>query len=203
MYKLNKKNNKKIEGGFTLIELLVVIAIISLLSSVIMVSVQDARNKARVAKVKSDFVQIRNAAELYKSDTGNYPAQITDLVPKYITRIPTDPFYLASASTEFPQINTAYAFGGGIGVGGGGFITTPNKALYSLGTSTATSYCGTSANQSVENGKFFVSSQNNIGIKNIGAFSKFKVSASLVCLGCPPFNIIYNTESAGIIPCLD
>jgi prepilin-type N-terminal cleavage/methylation domain-containing protein len=53
--------NKK---GFTLIELLVVIAIIGILSSVVLASLNTARNKGADAKVQSQMSGIRAAAEL-------------------------------------------------------------------------------------------------------------------------------------------
>ena len=70
------KNNKK---GFTLIELLVVIAIIGLLSTLAVVSLSNARLKARDAKRMSDLKQIATAIELYSSDqdTSAYPVNIS------------------------------------------------------------------------------------------------------------------------------
>jgi len=55
------KKNK----GFTLIELLVVIAIIGLLSTIVLVSLNSARNKAKDTRIKADIGQIRSVAELY------------------------------------------------------------------------------------------------------------------------------------------
>lgn len=62
--------NKK---GFTLIELLVVIAIIGLLSTLAVVSLNNARAKSRDAKRVSDIKQIQTALELYYNDNNGYP----------------------------------------------------------------------------------------------------------------------------------
>ncbi len=62
--------NKK---GFTLIELLVVIAIIGLLASVVLVSLNSSRAKARDTKAISDFKQITTALGLYYDKYGKYP----------------------------------------------------------------------------------------------------------------------------------
>jgi type II secretion system protein G len=59
--------------GFTLIELLVVISIIGLLSSVVLASLQTARQKAKNAKTVQEMNQLKIAFELYRSDKGKYP----------------------------------------------------------------------------------------------------------------------------------
>lgn len=66
-----KKQNEK---GFTLIELLVVIAIIGLLSTLAVVSLNNARSKSRDARRVADVKQMQTALELYFNDVGNYPA---------------------------------------------------------------------------------------------------------------------------------
>lgn len=63
-------NNRK---GFTLIELLVVIAIIGLLSTLAVVALGSARQKANDAKRLSDIKQIQTALELYYTDQNGYP----------------------------------------------------------------------------------------------------------------------------------
>jgi|SRR3989344_45779 len=59
--------------GFTLIELLVVIAIIGILASTVLASLNTARSKANVARVKSDLKSLRNAIALLEDDTGKWP----------------------------------------------------------------------------------------------------------------------------------
>ena len=64
--------------GFTLIELLVVISIIAMLSSITLVSLKKARDKALDSKVKSQLRNLRLAAEVYKNNRsdGTYGAQV-------------------------------------------------------------------------------------------------------------------------------
>lgn len=99
-----------VQRGFTLIELLVVIAVIGLLSSIVLSSLNSARDKAKNAKRFSDFASVRNALELYNLDHGAYPITpmtwqgecsawgsyaasnvIPGLVPAYISSFPSDP----------------------------------------------------------------------------------------------------------------
>ncbi len=61
------------KGGFTLIELLVVISIISLLSSIILTGVADAKIKAQDAKRIQEKRSIDTAVQLYISNNGHAP----------------------------------------------------------------------------------------------------------------------------------
>jgi prepilin-type N-terminal cleavage/methylation domain-containing protein len=91
----------KSQRGFTLIELLVVIALIGILASVILVSLNSARGKARDALRKSTLQQLAQADELYYNDNGVYVATAGytsnwgpsggPLVPTYIPTMPVDP----------------------------------------------------------------------------------------------------------------
>ncbi len=99
------------QRGFTLIELLVVIAIIGLLSSIVMASLNSAREKARDTSRKQSLIQLRNALEMYYADNGSFPTTdsnwygsdpsstfetndgeyIPNLAPTYISSLPQDP----------------------------------------------------------------------------------------------------------------
>lgn len=60
--------------GFTLIELLVVISIISLLSSIVLTSVNSARAKARDARKQADFRAISTALQFFFDKNNRMPA---------------------------------------------------------------------------------------------------------------------------------
>ena len=104
------------QKGFTLIELLVVIAIIGLLASVVLVALNGARQKARVAKRVTTLAQLQKAIELYYNDNNSYPDShgawfsqcnmggfyssdhivwdpvlLKGIVPTYISSFPSDP----------------------------------------------------------------------------------------------------------------
>ncbi|PIT91037.1 hypothetical protein COU17_02585 [Candidatus Kaiserbacteria bacterium CG10_big_fil_rev_8_21_14_0_10_49_17] len=83
--------HKRGTRGFTLIELLVVIAIIGILSSVVLASLNSAREKSRDARRVSDIKQLQLALELYFDSNGGYPTSLASLAPDYIAVVPTDP----------------------------------------------------------------------------------------------------------------
>lgn len=51
----------------------------------------DAKMKSRDARRLADISQLRLALELYYDAKQNYPSRLSDLAPKYIPTIPTDP----------------------------------------------------------------------------------------------------------------
>ena len=70
---MEKQKIKFSQRGFTLVELLVVIAIIGILATIVIVNVNAAREKAKIAAVKTEARSIYNAIMMLEADTGEGP----------------------------------------------------------------------------------------------------------------------------------
>jgi len=67
--------------GFTLIELLVVIAIIGILSSVVLASLNTARDKGTDAAIKGELANVRSQAVIYHDTNASYYPTFVDEDP--------------------------------------------------------------------------------------------------------------------------
>jgi len=150
-------NNSEPVKGFTLIELLIVVAIIGILAALLMTNFIGVRQRARDAQRKSDVRQLQSALELYRSDTGSYPASITscgsgislkspDGSSTYMQTVPCDPLGISTYNN-------------------GVYVYSISGNVYTLGTclengsdnqGTAVAPTGCSANCSCTSNNYFV-----------------------------------------------
>ncbi len=104
MRQKNKKNKQDnftakpeiLASGFTLVEVLVVISIIALLASLAIVSLNNARQKARDVRRLTDMQQMHTAMELFFAEYKGYPRSQAafvsqGLVPKIVLSRPAAP----------------------------------------------------------------------------------------------------------------
>jgi len=101
--------------GFTLIELLVVIAIIGILSSVVLASLNSARQKGRDTRRVSDIRQLQLALELAYDADAEYPDALSSLATDgYISVVPTDPGGSNYGYDNLTSASAACAVGTGV-----------------------------------------------------------------------------------------
>ncbi len=76
MATLNKLRNIR---AFTLVELLIVIIIIAVLAAIAIPKFANSGARSKESALKADLKLYRNGVELFRNDTGAYPAVLADL----------------------------------------------------------------------------------------------------------------------------
>ncbi len=79
------QNLRTRESGFTLIEVLVVVIIVAILAAVAFPIYQNYVKGAYASDAQSAIGSIWNAAQMYYQDKGEWPDDIDQLEPKYIS----------------------------------------------------------------------------------------------------------------------
>lgn len=80
--------NKK---GFSLLELLIVVGIIAALVGLAMPYYQDYVGQSKDSIMRGNLHLLKKTLMEYKADKGEFPAALSDLVPKYLMELPIDP----------------------------------------------------------------------------------------------------------------
>ncbi|PIR06858.1 MAG: hypothetical protein COV55_02010 [Candidatus Komeilibacteria bacterium CG11_big_fil_rev_8_21_14_0_20_36_20] len=115
---LDRKGGDKMKNkrGFTLVELLVVIAIIGILSSVAIVNLNSAKQKARAASVQAALSQLTTAVIICHDDNlnltpdGGTPAAVCD---GEVGDVPAVGRPICAGSTaNWPTIDTTFTYSG-------------------------------------------------------------------------------------------
>jgi len=107
------KVKNKFPKSFTLIELLIVMAIIGILASIVLVSLNSARESAREAKAKAELDGIRAAMEIMASDTEEWPGHQASHETNETSTPPNEIEDITVASAGLAATDGSYANWGG------------------------------------------------------------------------------------------
>jgi prepilin-type N-terminal cleavage/methylation domain-containing protein len=130
--------------AFTLIELLVVIAIIGILSSVVLASLNTARDKGANAAVRADLTSIRAQAEIvYDTAGGSYDNGTLSVCADATIVKQLQAAKSASGGTSYTCNDTAGAWAAAVPLkGGGAFCVDSTGAAKSAQGTGTTAYAG-------------------------------------------------------------
>ena len=97
------------KNGFTLIEIVVVIAIMGILTAIVYSSFDASKAQSRDQQRVSDIGSIQLSLEQYFYKNGVYPTKLIELVPTYMSSLPTPPLSTDETydKTYFPMTKTS------------------------------------------------------------------------------------------------
>ena len=98
-------SKRRFKKAFTLIELLVVIVILAILAVIVMPKYVNRSTQAKAASAQADLKLLRNAIQMYQTDTGLYPTALTDLAA---TTAPANGLSSTGVSTALTGWNGPY-----------------------------------------------------------------------------------------------
>ncbi|MDP8215231.1 MAG: type II secretion system major pseudopilin GspG [Candidatus Euphemobacter frigidus] len=108
---MSSRTRLKMSRGFTLVELLVVIAIIGFLAAVIAPKLFQAIGKGQRGAAQAGIKNIELALGMYFADHYSYPDSLSPLVPKYLPKVPKDPwgnpYFYSSVSQHSQEVDIA------------------------------------------------------------------------------------------------
>jgi general secretion pathway protein G len=82
-----RQTPQKRRPGFTLVELVVVVLVIGILAAVAAPKMFDTAQNARANGTRQSLAVVRDAIELYRAQTGNYPTSAATLAADLATRL--------------------------------------------------------------------------------------------------------------------
>lgn len=94
-------------GGFSLPEVLVAVAMVGVLSAVTLPAVLNQVNKSEISRVVQDLQNVSQAAQLYRTDLGEFPITTDTMVAStevgwrgpYLSRTSTEPIETGAGGT--------------------------------------------------------------------------------------------------------
>ncbi len=111
MWTISNARNRK---GFTLIELMIVIAIIIILAAIAIPNYLKMTERAKKARVASDFESLATALESYRTDWGSYPVATSAVKVNDSTQVLYEELTGINATTNTTTNTTATGEKGGI-----------------------------------------------------------------------------------------
>ncbi|MCX6341865.1 MAG: prepilin-type N-terminal cleavage/methylation domain-containing protein, partial [Fimbriimonadales bacterium] len=70
---------RNIKKGFTLVELLIVIIIIAVLAAIAIPKFSSSSQRSKESSLRANLKLVRNAIDLFRADTGAFPASLAGL----------------------------------------------------------------------------------------------------------------------------
>ena len=88
--RIARPHARSMARGFTLLEMMLVVVIMGLLISVAAVNILGRGEAAKIATTKASMATTASMLKNYSLSEGNFPAALSNLVPKYMEKIPMD-----------------------------------------------------------------------------------------------------------------